>query len=106
SIAINVSFAPSSRISPGIHTATLRIKSNDPLHANFNIPLRAFAMNGLDGANEPSLQRLLDLWQIPDNVGDDTPDESRLPLPPKPPNDEVTMPKPVPAARGPVPATR
>jgi len=102
SIPINVSFAPASKTSAGIHIATLRIKSNDPLHPNYNIPIRAFAMNGLDGGNEPSLQRLMDLWQIPDKVGDDTPDESRLPLAPKSPNDEVLLPTLVAARIGPI----
>src|SRR5262249_34277308 len=64
-VAIAISFQPTSSTAAGIHTATLRIKSNDPLHPSYNIPLRGFAMNGVDGANEPSLQRLLDLYQIP-----------------------------------------
>src|SRR5205814_2462658 len=41
--------------------------------------------------NEPSLQRILDLFQIPDNVGDTNPADTTFPVPPSLPNDEVTM---------------
>jgi hypothetical protein len=91
SVVVKVVFNPSSSASAGIHAATLRIKSNDPLRPNYNIALRGFAMTGWAGDNEPSLQRLMDLWQIPDKVGDATPDETKLALRPKLPNDELAM---------------
>ena len=58
----------------------------------FNVALRAIATTGIEGNGEPSLQRVLDLWQIANQVGDDTPDEYKLPLPPTTPNDEVNGP--------------
>src|SRR5439155_16189700 len=39
SIPIKVSLAPASKTSAGIHIATLRIKSNHPLHPTYNIPI-------------------------------------------------------------------
>ena len=35
----------------------------------------------LTGANEPSLQRILDLFQLPINAGDANPSTSDMPLP-------------------------
>lgn len=89
SIKVKVVFNPASGSSTGIHTATLRINSDATGKPQYNIPLRGFATTGLEGSNEPSLQRLMDLYQIPVNVGDDNPSEYGLPLPPETPNDEL-----------------
>ena len=58
-----------------------------------NVNLRGIGMNGTEvanGLNEPSLQRILDLFQIPDNVGDNDPTTTVFPAQPVKPNDEVT----------------
>ncbi len=89
---ISLQFAPSSSVAPGLMTATLVVKSNDPNHASFSIPLRGLATAGTNGANEPSLQHILDLYQIPVNVGDDDPTTDTLPVPAQQPNDEIVAP--------------
>src|SRR5207244_2899757 len=58
-----------------------------------NVQLRGLATTGEGGANEPSLQRILDLWQIPLKVGDNNPADTNYPLPPATPNDEVAAPR-------------
>ena len=77
--------------SVGIMTATLTITSNA---AAVTVNLRGIGMNGTEvanGLNEPSLQRILDLFQIPDTVGDDDPSTTVFPVPPTTPNDELTV---------------
>lgn len=90
SMNVTVNFNASST---GIKTATLTITSNaDPITVN----LRGVGMNGTEvanGQNEPSLQRIMDLFQIPVNVGDDDASTTVFPVPAKTPNDEVLMPR-------------
>ena len=63
----------------GVKTATLHVKSNDPdQHDHRPLPLRGLATAGTGGADEPSLQRILDLYQIPINVGDANPGDTDL----------------------------
>ncbi len=75
-----------------IQSATLTIKSNDPDNAIQSVSLRGLGTLGTGGSNEPSLQMLLNLLQIPINVGDPTPGTYDLPAIPATPNDEVVMP--------------
>src|SRR5205085_1440817 len=75
----------------GVQTATLTIKSNDTTMPTVTVNLRGLGTTGEGGSNEPSLQRLLDLFQIPDNVGDTNPADTTFPVPPAQPNDEVTL---------------
>jgi hypothetical protein len=75
----------------GIRTGTLTVKTNDPNHAKTSIALRGLGTAGTGGNLEPSLQRILDLFQIPDKVGDDNAGDTTLPVPPKTPNDEVSL---------------
>src|SRR5439155_9283897 len=91
SITISIVFNPPGTTAAGIKTATLRIKSNDPNSPIRSVQLRAIATTGEGGANEPSLQRILDLYQIPDHVGDDNSADTTFPVPPKTPNDEVAI---------------
>ena len=88
-----------------IIAANLQITSNDPDHPVINIPLRGLGTAGTGGANEPSLQRIFDLYQIPDTVGDSNPDDVYLDNPPTTPNDEVTMQELLKAGDGPVTIT-
>ncbi len=66
----------------GIRTGTLTINSNDPDSPATVITLRGLGTAGEGGSLEPSLQRILDLYQIPLNVGDPTPDTTDIPSPP------------------------
>jgi fibronectin type 3 domain-containing protein len=75
----------------GIHTATLQIQSNDPVNPMISVALRAISTAGTGGNLEPSLQRILNLYQIPDNVGTADPSQTYFNTPPLTPNDEVVM---------------
>jgi hypothetical protein len=100
SISVNVAFNPSSSTSITIKTASIHIVSTDAKHPTLDIPLRGLPTTGLEGSNEPSLQRVLDLWQIGVNDGDASPDEYKLELPLATPNDEVVGQTLVRAAKG------
>ena len=65
------------------------MKTNDTKHATTTINLRGLGTAGTGGSLEPSLQRILDLFQIPDKVGEPNPDQTAFPLPPASPNNEV-----------------
>jgi regulation of enolase protein 1 (concanavalin A-like superfamily) len=84
----------------GVRTATLTVKSNDVSMPTMTINLRGLGTTGVDGNNEPSLQRVLDLFQIPVNVGDTNPADTTFPVPPAAGNDEVTLPRLVKAGDG------
>ena len=102
SVDVWIAFTAGSSDTDVMSTATLQVKSNDPNKATFTIPLRGLGTSGTGGENEPSLQQLMNLYQIPDNVGDTTPNETNLNDPPATPNDEVVMPTMVKAGAGPV----
>lgn len=68
SLIFNIAFNPGST---GLKTASVIIKNNDTARPNMTIPLRALGTSGLGGSNEPSLQSILNLLEIPVNVGDD-----------------------------------
>jgi hypothetical protein len=68
SISINVGFQPSS---VGIKLCTVNIASNDTANANVSVAVRGLGTAGSGGSNEPSLQAILGLYQMPVNVGDD-----------------------------------
>jgi fibronectin type 3 domain-containing protein len=74
-----------------IRAASLQIKTNDPDTPIITIALRGIGTSGTGGLNEPSLQQILNLYQIPINVGDSTPDETNLDNPAVSPNDELIM---------------
>jgi len=84
----------------GIRTATLTVKTNDSSHASNTISLRGLGTAGNGGLLEPSLQRILDLFQIPDKVGEPHPEQNPSPIPPATPNDEVQMQRMVKAGSG------
>jgi fibronectin type 3 domain-containing protein len=66
----------------GIRSGTLTITTNDANQPSKIITLRGLGTAGNGGNLEPSLQRILDLYQIPVNVGDPTPDTTDIPAPP------------------------
>lgn len=82
-----------SATSVGIKTAQLRVKSNDPDSAIMNVDLRGLGTAGNGGSLEPSLQRILDLYQIPVNVGDNNPDDYLYPVPAGAGSEEIGMPR-------------
>ena len=92
SVQVSVSFGAGSGTSQGVKTATLNVKTNDPDQQTIPLPLRGLATAGVGGANEPSLQRILDLYQIGVNTGDADPATADLfsaSAPLRTPNDEL-----------------
>jgi hypothetical protein len=67
SISINVGFQPSST---GIKTCSINFASSDTATPNASVAVRGLGTSGTSGSNEPSLQAILDLYQIPIDVGD------------------------------------
>jgi N-acetylneuraminic acid mutarotase len=66
----------------GPQGATLEITSNDADEPVLGVPLRGLGTLGLGGTSEPSLQWILDTWQIPVDVGDPDPTNNSLPTTP------------------------
>ncbi|MGB7157340.1 MAG: fibronectin type III domain-containing protein [Tepidisphaeraceae bacterium] len=71
-----------------IHDATLRI-TNGSATPQVDVRLRGLGTQGNSGENEPSLQKILDTYRIPINVGDSDVSNPAIPFPPVGPNDEV-----------------
>jgi len=86
----------------GPQGATLRLSSNDPDRPTTDVTLRGLGVRGQFGDNEPSLQWILDTFQIPVRTGDTNPASSVLDFPPASPNDEVAAQLLVKAGPGPV----
>ena len=62
--------------SKGIKSATLTLSTNDMVNPTTTVTLRGIGTTGTGGTNEPSLQRILDLYQIPINTGNTNPDNT------------------------------
>ena len=75
-LAVQVVFNPTST---GPKEATLTVSGDDTANAQDTIELRGLGTLGLGGANEPSLQWILDTYDIPVNAGDPDPSTSALP---------------------------
>ncbi len=95
--SFSVGMSASSSTSLGIKTADISISSTG---GSKTVPLRGLATAGQGGTNEPSLQRIMDLYQIPIKVGDPTPDTADLPYPLATPNDQVDLQRMVKAGSG------
>jgi|GEM_PF-1717216 len=67
---VNVAFTAAS---PGPKSAILRIASNAVNSPTSEVVLRGLGAAGSGGSNEPSLQWILDTYEIAVNVGDDNP---------------------------------
>ncbi len=68
SFTFTVAFNPSST---GLKTAGISVTSDDVSTPTASIALRGLGTAGLGGTSEPSLQAILDLTEIPVNIGDD-----------------------------------
>ena len=86
SATVEVAFDPTS---VGPKGATLRIDSDDPDAAQTDINLRGLGTQGIGGSNEPSLQWILDTYEIPVNVGDSDPTNNTMPSTSSPIGQEV-----------------
>lgn len=67
---VDVTFDPSVA---GPQVGSLTILSDDPTDPAISVTLRGLGTNGLGGANEPSLQWILDTYNYDVTVGDDAP---------------------------------
>jgi hypothetical protein len=74
SVPVSVDFDP---LVAGPQSADLQIHSDDANNPLIDVTLRGLGTNGLFGGNEPSLQWILDTYQIPVNVGDSKPSTNR-----------------------------
>src|SRR4051794_20726568 len=79
SIKFSIDFDPKTGETAGIKTGLLTVLTTSG--ASKSVRLRGIATTGIGGANEPSLQRILDLYQIPDKVGDSNSADDPLDLP-------------------------
>lgn len=79
SAQIPISFNPAT---PGPYKALLQITSNAANSPTVEIQLRGLGVIGISGNNEPSLQWILDTYDIPVNVGDPDPTNNALPTTP------------------------
>lgn len=89
----------------GLQTAQLQISSNDLVNPLMTVNLRALTTAGLGGSLQPSLQAILNFYQIPDNTGTTSAAQSYFTVPPSTPNDEVVMQELKKAGSGPVTIT-
>lgn len=89
-VTIRVAFNPPSVTSNGLKQTSLRFTSNDTAgNGTVSIPVRGLATPGLEGQNEPSLQRIFDLYGYATKAGDNDPSDNRMPFPLASPNDEI-----------------
>lgn len=95
---VSIAFNPTTA---GPKGGVLQINSNDPDTPLATVSLRGLGTNGLGGRNEPSLQWILDTYQIPVNVGDPDPTNNSLPTT-NLLGDEVSLPQFQKAGTGPV----
>ncbi len=76
SLDIDVNFTAAAK---GVVSAQLVIKTNDFSQPTRTIALRGLGTVGEGGSNEPSLQRILDLYGLPVVVGDPDPETTDYP---------------------------
>ena len=80
SLQLQVVFDPTSA---GPKRATLTVGGNDPANPTRSVSLRGLGTLGLGGTSEPSLQWILDTYDIPVAAGDPDPATSSLPSDPR-----------------------
>jgi hypothetical protein len=93
--------APSSAV-PGIYSAILNITSNDPDRPIGKVLVRGLASESSGGTGEPSLQRIMDLFQLGIDVGDTDPATSTLEPNVLDPGDELRVQRLYRAGPGPI----
>jgi hypothetical protein len=96
---IHVSYTPAA---PGPQGVLLHVRTSDPLTPDAVAAVRGLGTSGLTGVNEPSLQWILDTYQVPDNVGDPDPSNPAMPGTSSLIGDEVAAQRFVKAGPGPV----
>jgi hypothetical protein len=94
---LSIVFDPPSGTSPGIKTALLTVSTTGG--DSKSVRLRAIATTGTGGSNEPSLQRVFDLFQLRIAAGDSNSNDYLLDLPPKA-NNEIDVQRLVKAGPG------
>jgi hypothetical protein len=99
SVPLSLRFNPTAI---GPQGATLEVRSDDPTKPVLDVTLRGLGTKGLFGDSEPSLQWILDTYQVPVRVGDTDPTTGPLTFPPASPNDEITAQLLTRASAGPV----
>ncbi len=104
SASFNVNFTPTSA---GLHSAFLKVTTNDASNPTVSIALRGLGTTGTGGGNEPSLAAILRAYEIPTIVGDGANDANAFsstyyPATPDASSQEVVMPRLVKAGNGPV----
>lgn len=103
-VNIGLSFAPPRGAASRVYTATLEIRGNDPKHPVSTVDLRGIATGGLQGEGEPSLARLMDLFNFDVKVGDTNPATAAIEF--GGPTDEIAAQQFVKAGGGPVTVAR
>jgi fibronectin type 3 domain-containing protein/regulation of enolase protein 1 (concanavalin A-like superfamily) len=88
-----------------IRSAVLQIQSNDTTTPTTNVALRGLGTAGYYDSLQPSLQRILDLYQIPVVTGDPTPNSAYFDGAPNTPNDEIVAQQFAKSGSGPVTIT-
>lgn len=99
SIQVTVGFNAPVDAPTNPRAAVLSISSDDRDQPGINVRLRGMPTAGEGGNKEPSLQRVLDLYEIPINVGDPDPGDTFL-NPPNSQSEEVTVQRLVKASSG------
>jgi hypothetical protein len=102
SATVSVVYKPGASTALGIHAATLSIASTDPAAPSIVVALRGLATAGTGGQNEPSLQRVFDLYQLGVATGDKNAGDTNLfsPSAPLGATDEVAVQRLVKAGAG------
>jgi hypothetical protein len=88
SLSVQVVFDPTAT---GPKRASLTVTGNDTTNPSASVALRGLGTAGLGGSSEPSLQWILDTYDIPVNVGDPDPTNSALPSTSAKIGDEVDL---------------
>ncbi len=97
SLSVQVVFDPTAT---GPKRASLTVAGNDTTNPSASVALRGLGTAGLGGASEPSLQWILDTYDIPVNVGDTDPTNSALSSTSSRIGDEVDLQRMVKAGSG------
>lgn len=77
--SFSVDFLPPAGAQPGeIFTAAVSVRTNDPAAPEVTTKLFGLVTSGLEGANEPGLQRILDFYGFDIDTGDSDPSTNAI----------------------------